>query len=79
MGLAGQCGQGGGDLGQAGADVGRRGAGLAAAVGVPGVGACDGIAEIPLDPRQGRVADPVAADALGRHPGQVAADHLAAV
>ena len=48
MGLAGQRGQGGGDFGEAGADVGRGGAGLAAAVGVPGVGAGDGVPEIQL-------------------------------
>ena len=47
---------------------------LAAAVGVPGVGAGDGVAEIPLDPGQGRVTDPVHADLLGRDPGQVPAE-----
>ena len=52
MGLAGQRGQCGGHFGQAGADVGRRGAGLAAAVGVPGVGASDGVPEIPLTGRE---------------------------
>jgi hypothetical protein len=46
--LAGQRGQGGGDFGEAGADIGRGGAGLAAAVGVSGVGTGDGVAEIPL-------------------------------
>jgi hypothetical protein len=53
VGLAGQRGQRGGNLGQAGADVGRRGAGLAAAVGVAGVGPGDGVPEITLT---GRVA-----------------------
>ena len=48
MGLAGQRGQRGRDFGEAGADVGRGGAGLAAAVGVAGVGAGDRVSEIPL-------------------------------
>jgi hypothetical protein len=48
--LAGQRGQGGGHFGEAGADVGRGGAGLAAAVGVPSIGAGDSVAEIPFDP-----------------------------
>jgi len=73
VGLAGQRGQGGGDFSEAGADVGRGGAGLAAAVGVPGVGAGDSVPEIPFDPRQRRVTDPVTADLLGAHPGQLPA------
>jgi hypothetical protein len=52
MGLAGQRGQRSGDFGEAGTDVGRDGAGLAAAVGVAGVGAGDGAAEIPLTGRE---------------------------
>jgi hypothetical protein len=51
VGLASQCGQGAGDLGKAGAHV-RRGAGLAAAVGMAGVGAGDGVAEVPLTGRE---------------------------
>jgi len=74
VGLAGQRGEGGRDFGEGGADVGRGGAGLAAAVGVPGVGAGDGVPEVPLDPGQGRVPDPVAADLLGPDPGQVPAE-----
>ena len=74
MRLAGQRGQGGGDLAEGGADVGRGSAGVTAAVGVPGVGAGDGVAEIPLDPRQGGVPDPVHADLLGADPRQDAAD-----
>ena len=69
MRLARQRGQRGGDLGEAGAYVGRRGASLAAAVGVADVGAGDGVPEIPLDPRQGRVTDPAAADLLSTDPG----------
>ena len=52
MRLARQRGQRGGDLGEAGAYVGRRGASLAAAVGVAGVGAGDGVPEIPLTGRE---------------------------
>jgi hypothetical protein len=48
VGLAGQRGQRGGGLRQAGAYIGRGGAGLAAAVGVAGVGAGDGVPEVPL-------------------------------
>jgi hypothetical protein len=47
MRLAGQRGQRGGYFGQAGADIGRRGAALAA-VGMPGIGAGDGVPEVPL-------------------------------
>src|SRR5208282_6068100 len=57
-----------------GAHLGRRGAGLAAAVGVSGVGAGDGVAEIPFDPGPGGVPYPVHADLLGADPGQVPAD-----
>jgi hypothetical protein len=49
VGLAGQRGQRGGDFNEAGAHVGRSGAGLAAAVGVAGVGAGDGVPEVPFD------------------------------
>jgi hypothetical protein len=52
VGLAGQRGQRGGHFGQAGAHVSRGGSGLAAAVGVPGVGARHGIPEIPLTGRE---------------------------
>ena len=52
MRLAGQRGQRGGHFGEAGAHVGRRRAGLAAAVGVPGVGAGDGVPEVPLTGRE---------------------------
>ena len=47
---------------------------VTAAVGVAGVGAGDGVAEVALDPGQGGVPDPVDADLLGPHPGQVLAD-----
>ena len=62
MGLAGQRGQGGGDFTVGGgADIGRGSAGVAAAVGVPGVGAGDGVAEVAaVDPRQcGATPSPV--------------------
>ena len=52
MRLAGQRGQGGGDFGEAGADVGRGRAGLAAALGVPGVGTGHGVPEITLTGRE---------------------------
>jgi hypothetical protein len=48
MRLAGQRGQRRGHLADGRADIRRRSAGVAAAVGVPGVGAGDGIAEVPL-------------------------------
>ena len=60
VGLAGQRGHCSGHFGEAGTDIGRRGADLAAAVGVAGVGAGDGIPEIPpFDPGQDGVPDPV--------------------
>ena len=49
--FTGQSGQRGGDLGQARSDVSRRSAHLTAAVGVAGVGAGDGVLEVPLYPR----------------------------
>jgi hypothetical protein len=52
MRLAGQRGQRGGHFGEAGAHVRCRGAGLAAAVGVAGVGAADSVAEVPLTGRE---------------------------
>ena len=52
MGRTGEGGQGGGDFGEAGADVCRGGSGLAAVVGVPGVGAGHGVAEVPLTGRE---------------------------
>jgi hypothetical protein len=52
MRLAGQRGQGGGNFGEAGVHIGSGGAGLAAAVGVAGVGAGDRVAEVPLTGRE---------------------------
>ena len=59
-----------------GADVGRGRARVAAAtvVGVACVGFGDGVAEVPLDPGQGGVPDPVHADLLRPYPGQVPAE-----
>jgi hypothetical protein len=53
--FAGECGERAGDLVEAGADVGGGGAGLVPGVGVSGVGAGDGVAEVAFDPGQGGV------------------------
>src|ERR1017187_9724239 len=76
VGFPGQRGQGGGYLVGGGADVGRGRARLAAVVGVARVGFGDGVAEVPLDPRQGRVPDPVHADLLRPYPGERPAEAL---
>jgi hypothetical protein len=60
---------------QLGAHIRGGGAELGTVV-VPGVGACDGVAEVAFDPGQGGVAQPVGGDALGGNPGQVLADSL---
>jgi hypothetical protein len=63
--------EGGGDLVDVGADVGGGGTGVAAPVGVPGVGMGHGVAEVAFHPGQRGVAQPVGADLVGRDPGQV--------
>jgi hypothetical protein len=55
-----------GDLLDAGADVGRGGAGIATAVGVPGVRAGHGVAEVAFHPGQCGVAQPVGAPPFSR-------------
>src|SRR6266567_3092493 len=74
--LAGQGGQRGCYLGKARADVGCHGLSSPAVLLVPGVGLSDREAEMALDPGQGRVADPVGADLLGRDPGEMTSEPL---
>lgn len=62
------------DLVDAGSDVGGRSARLVTAVGVAGVGAGYGVAEVAFDPGEGRVARPVGADLLGGRPRKVLVD-----
>ena len=56
MRLAGQRRQGRGDLADGGPDVGRGGAGVAAAIGVPGIGTGYGVPEVALTGRE-RITD----------------------
>ena len=68
MGLSSHDSQSGGDLLEAGLDVG--GGGWSGVVGVSGVGAGDSVPEVPFDPGEGGVAEPVGGDALGGDPGE---------
>jgi hypothetical protein len=75
--LAGHGGEGGGDFLEVGFDVGG-GCG-SGGVGVAGVGAGDAVAEVPFDPGQCGVAEPVGGDALGGDPGESFAESFPVV
>lgn len=70
--LAGHSGQSARHGLQIGLDVG--GGRRPGAAGVARVGAGHTVAEVPLDPGQGGVAQPVGGDALAGHPGQPLAE-----
>ncbi|MBV8809410.1 MAG: hypothetical protein JO033_12120, partial [Acidobacteriaceae bacterium] len=73
VGFAGEGRERGGDFGEVGADVGGGGARVGA-VGVPGVGAGDGVAEVAFDPGECGVPEPVSADLLSGDPGEMVTD-----
>lgn len=70
MGFAGEGCERGGDFGEVGADVGGDGAGVAA-VGVSGVGACDGVAKIAFYPCERGVPEPVGTYSMSKSGGTV--------
>src|ERR1700730_8455630 len=62
-----------GDLVEAGADVGGCGR-VGGVVAMPGVAPGHGVAEVPFNPGEGRMPEPVDTDLLGRDPCQVLTD-----